>query len=273
MMSDLRRRIEWIIETDPVIKKGLQRGIVNSRALARYVQNTEGVDSTHDAILGIIRRYEPSARELSDTHHFLKECEVSLRSKIAELVVKYHQETMYQISEFVSNHKTTRGERVKLVVEVGFIRVIADQRSLEDLSRTLRPGEIVGYSKDLTEITLHLPDATNATKGIVAKVTMELALNDIDLAGIVECTPGLTLVVAETDAPRTLEALQTMLREGPTNSKQTTAVSEIAPTTQHPAGEYPDRDNATVEVAYLTKETGTQEAPRNSHSKSHGRLT
>jgi hypothetical protein len=271
-MADLRRRIEQIIEADPVIRKGIQRGIVNSRALARYVQNTEGVDSTHDAILGIIRRYEPSATELLDTHRFLKECEVSLRSKIAELVVKYHQETMYQISEFVSNHKTTRGERVKLVVEVGFIRIIADQRSLEDLSRTLRPGEIIGYSKDLTEITLHLPDATSATKKILAKVTMELALNDIDLAGIVECAPGLTLVVAETDAPRTLEALQTMLREGPTNSKQTTAVSEMVHSTQHPIGEYPDPDNATVEIATPTRETSTQQAPRDPNSKGHKRF-
>src|SRR5260370_33122208 len=105
-MTDLRRRIEQIIETDPVIKKGLQRGIVNSRALARYVQNTKGVDSTHDAILGIIRRYVPSGTESSDTHQFFTDCEVSLRSKTAELRVKYHQENMYQIAEVVSNPKT-----------------------------------------------------------------------------------------------------------------------------------------------------------------------
>src|SRR5260370_11386091 len=237
-MTDLRRRIEQIIETDPVIKKGLQRGIVNSRALARYVQNTEGVDSTHDAILGIIRRYVPSGTGSSATHQFFRECDVYSRSKIAELVVKYHQENMYQIAEFVSNHRTTRGERVKLVVELGFIRVVADQSALEDLSKTLRPGEITGHSRDLTEITLHLPHAPNETKAIVAKVTTQLAMNDINLAGIVECVSGLTLVVADTDAPRTLEALQTMVREGARNSKQTRAGSEIVPTSQASVGEY-----------------------------------
>jgi hypothetical protein len=59
------------------------------------------------------------------------------------------------------------------------------------------------------------------TKGIVAKVTTELVLNDINLAGIVECAPELTLVVADRDAPRALEALQKMLNEDAPKAKAT----------------------------------------------------
>jgi len=212
-MADIRRRIERVIEADPVIKKGLQRGIVNSRALARYILDNEGLDSTPDAILGIIRRYSLSDRESSDIRHIFKGCELSLRNKIAELEVEYHQDTMNRVAEFASNHKTARGENVKLVLGLRFIRVITDQNSLEGLRKTLQPGEIIGYSRDLTEITIHLPPAAHMTKGIVAKVTTELFLNGINLAGIVECAPELTLIVAEIDAPRALEALQRMLKE------------------------------------------------------------
>jgi hypothetical protein len=56
-MADLRCRVERFKETDPVIKRGLQRGIINSRALARFIQEEDGEESTLDAILGIIRRY------------------------------------------------------------------------------------------------------------------------------------------------------------------------------------------------------------------------
>jgi aspartokinase len=120
---------------------------------------------------------------------------------------------MRRVAEFTSNHRTSRGENVNLVVGTGFIRIIADQNALEGFRKTLQPEDITEYSKDLTEITVHLPLAAHTTRGIVAKVTTELALNDINLAGIVECAPELTIVVADKDAPRALEALQQMLNK------------------------------------------------------------
>jgi hypothetical protein len=266
VMAEIRRRVEHIIDADPIIKRGLQRGIVNSRALARYVRTTEGVDSTHDAILGIIRRYKPYDEESADTHHFFRECELTSRNKIAELSVKYRQETMYQVAEFVSNRETTGGEKVKLVVGSGFVKVIADQKALEDFSKTLRPGETIAYSRDLTEITLHLPPATHTTKGIVAKVVMELGLNDINLLGIVDCAPELTLVVAEKDAPRTLEALQTMLSEDAMHSNPNAAIADVALQAQDSPREYPGLDHATSDVSNSPREINLAEAPRNSNS-------
>jgi len=56
-VADIRRQVEMAIETDSVIKKGLQQRIINSRALDRYILEANGVDSTLDAILGIVRRY------------------------------------------------------------------------------------------------------------------------------------------------------------------------------------------------------------------------
>lgn len=271
MMADLRRRIEQIIETDPVIQKGLQRRIVNSRALARYMIDVQGVDSTHDAILGIIRRYPVSDGDSPDDWRVFRECELSMRDKLADLKVEYHQETMYQIAEFASNLKTSRGENLKLVVGLGFIRIIADQNALENLRRTLRPREQISYSTNLTEISVRIPPTAHATRGIVAKIAMELALNDIELMGIVECAPELALVVAEADAPRTLEAIQ-MLREEVTNSKQTTAVPETVRAEEDALGEHLVLDDPTVEVSYPSSESSTQQAPRNSDSNRHRRL-
>ena len=51
IVANIRRQVERFIETDPVIKKGLQRRIINSRAFARYILEVNGVASTLDAIL------------------------------------------------------------------------------------------------------------------------------------------------------------------------------------------------------------------------------
>ena len=57
LVAEVRRQIERIIESDPTIRNGLFRGIINSRGLSRYILENFAVDSTTDAILGILRRY------------------------------------------------------------------------------------------------------------------------------------------------------------------------------------------------------------------------
>ena len=212
-MTDLRRRIEHIIETDPVIRKGLERRIINSRALARYIQEMGTLDSSPDAILGIIRRYPVPNEEPTSMRQVFSECELSLRDKLAKLEVEYHQETMYQCAEFASNLKTAKGKSLKLIVGTRSIRIIADQSALDNLRKTLRPMEEIDYSPHLAEITIHLPPAAQMTKGIVAKIAAELALNDVNLEGLTDSSPEVILLVPESDAPRALEALQHMLKE------------------------------------------------------------
>lgn len=270
-MAETRRRVEHIIESNLVIKKGLEWGIVNTRALARYIENNEGVDSTRDSILGVIRRYPVSGRKPVDARHIFGGCELSLRNKIAELEVQYHEETMYQVAEFASNLKTVRGENVKLTVGMGLIRVIADQTALDTFSKTLRPREITDYSRSLTEITVHLPPAAHKTKGVVARVTMELALNDINLVGIVDTRAELSLLVAETDAPRALESLQRMLEEDASHSKETTELPETVLDPRDSLGQFAGINHPSGEVSYPPRETTTQEAPRNSHLNHHRR--
>jgi hypothetical protein len=271
-MAETRRRVEHIIESNLVIKKGLEWGIVNTRALARYIEKNEGVDSTQDSILGVIRRYPVSGRKPGDARHIFAGCELSLRNKIAELQVQYHEETMYQVAEFASNLKTARGENVKLTVGEGVIRIMADQSALDAFSKTLRPRAITHYSRGLTEITVHLPPAAHTTKGVVAKATMELALNDINLAGIVDTRAELSLVVAEADAPRALEALQRILEEDTSRPKQSAEPPEIVLDPRDSLGQFAVINHPNGELSYAPRETATtQEAPRTSHPNRHRR--
>ena len=233
-MTDLRRRIEQIIETDPVIKKGLERRIINSRALARYLHDIGTLDSGPDAILGIIRRYPLANGEPPCLRQMFSECEISLRDKLAKLEVEYHQETMYQFAEFASNLKTARGKSLRLIVGMGSIRIIADQNALENLRQTLRPREEIEYSTHLTEITIHLPSTAQMTKGIVAKITAELALTDVNLAGLTDSFPEVIVLVPESDAPRALEALQRLLKEESVGPPHSSASPEIVTDAKEP---------------------------------------
>ncbi len=213
IVADIRRRIEHLIEADPVIKKGLQRRIINSRALARYILEADRVNSTPDAVLGVIRRYPIGSEKQDDHRKVFRDCEIATRTKMADLALENGPEIMKKIAEFASSIKTTRGENLRVIVGLRSIRVIADMKTLETFRRTLRPKDILSYSTDLAEISLLFPQEAKDIPGIMAKITAQLALNDVNLAGIQCCSPEDIIMVAEADASRALEAIQQLLKE------------------------------------------------------------
>jgi hypothetical protein len=227
VVADIRRLVERIIETDPVIRKGLQRGIINSRALARYILEAIGVDSTVDAILGIVRRYPLGSENDTGHQQAFRDCEIAMRNKVADLAVENGPDVMRRIAEFASTIRTTRGESLRVIVGFQSIRVIAEQKALEGFRLTLQPKEVISYSNGLAEISLLFPPQARGTKGIIAKITTELALNDVNLVGIACNSPEDILLVTEADAPKALEALQQLLREEATNANRNRASSRI----------------------------------------------
>lgn len=216
-MANVRRQVERIIESDPVIKKGLQRRIINSRALARYILRVDGVDSTQDGILGIIRRY-PLDIEIEPLHRqMFKDCEIVTRYGMANMAVENSPGIMRSIAEFAASIRTTRGENLRVSVGLTSIRVIAEQKTLDIFRQTLRPGEIVRYKNNLAEISLLFnpkSEDVKGIKGIAAKITAQLVSHDVDLAGMFSFGfPEEVVMVAEEEAPRALQAIQQLLRE------------------------------------------------------------
>src|SRR5712691_1484420 len=148
-MQDSGRLVEWMIERDPVIKKGLQREIINSRALARFIQATDGIDSSLDSILGIIRRYPRASEGAAGTDQILRDCELTMRNKVGDLAVERGPHAMRQIAEFAGSARSTSGENLRVVVGQRSIRVIAEQKALEKFRETFQEKEIIRYSDNL----------------------------------------------------------------------------------------------------------------------------
>ena len=218
-MAEIRRKIEQIIETDPVIKKGLQRGIVNSRALARYIHETDGVESSTDAILGIIRRYQLEKREDWPPAHVFRDCELAMRSKIGDLTLEVDPNVMKRVLEFADSLKTSRGENLRILVGLKSIRVIAEQRAILQLKEALRDSAIIMVGLDLVEISVLLSPEAEQAKGVIARITTEVALHDVSIHGTVCVAPEFIILVDEKDAIRAYEALQRMLTEASISPK------------------------------------------------------
>lgn len=212
-MAAVRRSVERIIESDPTIRTGLQRGIINSRALSRYILENCSVDSTPDAVLGILRRYPLDGARDEGNRLALKDCNISMRGGIAYLALENAPDIMKRVAEFTSTIRSIRGENFRVIVGSGSVRVIAGQEALESFRQSFRPKEIIRYSGGLAEICLLLPSGTDRLGEIATTITAQLTLNRIDLVGILVCPPEDVIIVPEIDASRTFDALQQLLRE------------------------------------------------------------
>jgi hypothetical protein len=208
-----RRSVERIIETDPVIKKGLQRGIVNTRALARYIQENDGVNSSFDAILGAIRRYPLEADRAGSSIRVFRDCSLALRSKIGDLILEIDSDVMKRVVEFAGSMRTLRGENLRILVGLKTIRVIAEQRSIAQLKETLGDHKIIKHMTNLVEISVLLSPEAEASKGVIARITSEIALHDVCIWGSSCVLPEFIVLVEEKDATRAHEALQNLLNE------------------------------------------------------------
>jgi hypothetical protein len=214
-VAAVRRSIERIIESDPTIRTGLQRGIINSRALSRYILENCAVDSTPDAVLGILRRYPVDGVREEANLLGLKDCNISMRGGIAYLTIENAPDIMKRVAEFTSTIRSIRGESFRVIVGSDSVRVIAGQEALDNFRQTFRPKEIIRYSSELAEICLLLPSGTERLGEIATAITAQLTLNRISLLGILVCPPEDIIIVSEIDASRTFEALQQLLREEP----------------------------------------------------------
>jgi hypothetical protein len=212
-MVDGRRMVESILERDPVIRKGLQRGIINSRALARFIHDTIGVDATPEAILGYIRRYPIDGDDPTDYRIIFKDCEIKMKSKMGDLAIDHGPHTMKQISEFAATIKTTRGENLRVLCGTRYVRVIADQRRLAQFKKTLLDKEIVNYIEDLVEVSLLLPPIAEQADGIYTRITAQLTMNDVSPVAVLCCAPEAILIVKEEDSVKALQALREMISD------------------------------------------------------------
>jgi hypothetical protein len=212
-MAETRRKIEQVIESDPVIKKGLQRGIVNSRALARYLSESDGIESSTEAVLGIIRRYPLSKEETSSQANVFRDCELAMRTKIGDLTLEVDANIMKRVIEFADSLKTPRGENLRILVGLKSIRVIAKQRSIIQLKASLRDSSIVKFTINLVEISVLVSHEAEEARGVIARITTEVAMNDISIRGVLCVAPEIIILVEEKDAIRAFEALQLMLSD------------------------------------------------------------
>ena len=128
--------VDRIIESDGAIRKDLGRGLLNIRALARYIQGEatlDGEELSIEAVIGAIRRYDVGARVAlhESTGQLFKK--LTMRNKIVDLAILNDPEITAALGRFASMIDYGMGETFRLVSGVESIRVVIDEKNLDKM--------------------------------------------------------------------------------------------------------------------------------------------
>jgi len=209
--------VKEAIETDGVIKYGLAMGLINQRALARYIQVATRETYSFEAILSAIRRYpikESSAKRERVGKMILK---LSMKNKVVEVSVRNRPEIQLALAHFAGEVNYAVGETFWLVSSPEVVAITIDSRNEDKLYSKIAKRDVLRRLENLAEIVIEMPTIVYMP-GVVSAITTELAINDVNIMSISASgeAPGpselIMILVDEKDVLKAYQSLERLSR-------------------------------------------------------------
>ena len=214
-MKNIVGEVWKYLDNNPSIKADIGLGIINIRALAKYIIKTQKMDATLDAVISAIRRYEIDRQEdlFGKARKVIRETfTLSTRSGLIEISLVKDDDVQRILPELFEIIDYARGEVLRVIQATECIKLLADEKNLEKVSNVFPKEKILRIEKNIAEINMHMHPNGAATRGILAVITNELAINGISIFEIMSCLPEMLLFVKEEDILKSYQVLYELCR-------------------------------------------------------------
>lgn len=181
-----RSLVEESVLNDLVANEALRRGIVNQRALARWLIRTNKWDVTEDAVLSALRRSLPDAasRRSGTARDLLLKSHVNMRSEICILTMAKSPDSQSRLPAVLRAIDYTKGDTLRIIQGDRALQVIIDEANLSLVEQIVGKDRIEDRLMGLTEISVISPPESLGTPGILAIICNSLALRGINVLKI-----------------------------------------------------------------------------------------
>jgi len=191
----------------PDIRESRNRGLVNRRALAKYIIKQEKLDiNKFEALVTALRRFElkPESKEHLD---IVKEIKISTKDKISIVYLEKSEEILKEIPKIVNLINLNKSETLKIVLGSLSIKLFIDEFNVKKIANIFSGKDIITTYKNISELNLIFPDNASKMKGVIAYITSELTINNINIVEIITGKPELIVYVNESDLLKAYETI------------------------------------------------------------------
>ena len=199
----IKKDIWNVLRTDPAIQRDLDRGLINTRALARYILKNYPVKASFDTVIVAVREFRSGKvfrnedRKLS---RMFKDSVIKTRENLACITLKI--DALDKVSRAFEKHDV-----VRIVTGSRGIKIITDRDRLEELKGIFLRKNVERVEENLSELSVTLSEKVVKTRGILARIANEIALQNINIEELLISPPEFLIYVKHEDIIKTYEAL------------------------------------------------------------------
>jgi len=204
-------QVVWqILKSDLAIQKDLQRKLLNTRALAKYIITKYLLNTSLDSVISSIRRFQ-SQEKFKEDEKALLSCfdgaVVSTKNNVVCLTLNLRP------SDFFKKFCTVKKPSLRITTGSRDVKLIIERPKLNDVKKAFNKEEIKKIQQNLSEINVKLSTKSLERKGVLARIASEIALANINLQEMVLCPPEFLIYVKEKDIVKAHEAILKLTTE------------------------------------------------------------
>lgn len=204
-------QVVWqILKSDLAIQKDLQRKLLNTRALAKYIITKYLLNTSLDSVISSIRRFQSQEKFKEDEKALLSCFEgavVSTKNNVVCLTLNMRP------SDFFKKFCTVKKPSLRITTGSRDVKLIIEHPKLNDVKKAFNKEEIKKIQANLSEINVKLSAKSLERKGVLARIASEIALANINLQEMVVCPPEFLIYVKEKDIVKAHEAILKLTTE------------------------------------------------------------
>ncbi|MBI2140631.1 hypothetical protein HYU14_06935 [Candidatus Woesearchaeota archaeon] len=185
MGEETIRAVIWnLIDRDIALRKILARGIINIRGLAKSLIKEQKLDASLDSVISAVRRYKehlPKKAEQLSAYAMLKEAKVSIKTKMAMLLLKRADEVKTSLGrpEKIADYQLH--DTIRILEGYNTFTLIVDRKNMDKVKGLFSPKNILSQNNKVGMIEISYPPELEKTPGVFAVISGELGQNDISI--------------------------------------------------------------------------------------------
>lgn len=214
-MTSIKDVVWRAIELSPSTRRELARGTINIRALAKAIKDDLGLEGTIDAVISAIRRYE---KESSFADTFKKAINVVLGARLASkngissIMLDKSEDVVKILPKIFGAVELGQHRSLRIVHAQRSIKIYLDNETLPQVLELFPKNRIVKIEKGMGEVVIDLKPAVWDTPGVLALLSSELALNNVNIIETFTCVPEIVFIFREEMLMKAYEVLYSLAR-------------------------------------------------------------
>ena len=209
-MTNIVRKVWKILDNSPCMRMDISRGVINSRALAKYIIKEKKLDATVDAVISAIRRYNSDHHEKIFENAYkvmVQSITITTKNPLVNIALTKDTEIQKLLPKLFAVINYEHGDVLRIIQADQSIKILVDEKNLEKVKPLFPENKIIKIYRNLAEINVHMHPDAKYTPGILAITSNELAINGINVLETMTCISELLWFVEEKDLLKAYNAL------------------------------------------------------------------